>query len=108
VTWKRKNWKTGALEAVTANLASMFQIAQVRGAISALLQSCGFEVYSLVESTLKKSFTGDGRADKEKILTFARAQWPDIPTDYDLADGVMCAEVLRCRWKFLEAERKAR
>ena len=111
VTFDHKNKRTGVVTKVTANLLSMFQIAQVRGAIVMTLESARIPVYSMVESKIKKAYTGDGRAKKELIIKFASFQWGgDMPSgfenDDDLADATMVAEIFRRRHAELERERK--
>lgn len=107
-TFDHKNKRTGRVTKVTANLRSMFDLAQARGAIVARLEARGIPVYSMVESSMKKAFTGDGRADKETIHYFAQIQWPNIPVrDYDFGDATMVAEILKRRYKVLKQEREA-
>lgn len=106
-TFDHKNKRTGRVTKVTANLRSMFDLAQARGAIVARLEARGIPVYSMVESSIKKAFTDDGRADKEKIHGFAKLQWSNIPDgDYDFADALMVAEILKRRHKLLKRERE--
>lgn len=107
-TFDHKNKRTGQVTKVTANLRSMFDLAQARGAIVARLEARGIPVFSMVESSIKKAFTGDGRSDKETIYRFAKYQWPNIPEDdYDFADATMVAETLKRRYKQLQRERES-
>lgn len=107
VTNKRKNPKTGRVELITYNTRPMWELAQARGAAVSALETNGIKVYSMVESAIKKAFTDDGRADKEKIHGFAKLQWSNIPDgDYDFADALMVAEILKRRYKLLQRERE--
>ena len=103
----RRNKRTGRIEKVTYNTRPMWDLAQARGAIVSRLEANGIKVYSLVESTMKKAFTGDGRADKAIIHRFAKLQWPNIPDgDYDYSDALMVAETLKRRYKQLRQDRE--
>jgi len=107
VTFNHKNKRTGLVTKVTANLRSMFELAQARGAAVARLEVNGIKVYSMVESSMKKAFTNDGKADKIKVHRFAKLQWPNIPEkDYDFGDATMVAEILKRRYKQLRHDRE--
>lgn len=104
----RQNKRTLQIEKVTLNLRSMFDLTQARGAIVGRLESDGISVYSLVESTMKKAFTGDGRADKERIHRAASIQWPNIqPGLWDFSDALMVAEILKRRYTQLRRDRES-
>ena len=62
-------------------------IAQVVGVVKFLLESRGIKCFGVDNRSWKKFVLANGRADKEKIMKFAKVKWGASITSQDEADA---------------------
>lgn len=75
------------------NTRSAMQVAEARGVILSVLESRGIPIMEVSPLELKRSITGDGKADKIQMQTMVKKilKLSETPTPADAADGLALA-----------------
>lgn len=73
---------------VSRNFVAMRKLSEFRGILLLLCAQLGLPQPRFVNvSTVKKWATGDGKADKEKMMRFCKERWGIDPVDDNMADA---------------------
>ena len=91
------------------NARAALQLAHARGVILAALAAAGVEIAEYTPAAVKKSVTGNGRADKEQVRRMVERLLGSAAAeqDYDVSDALAAALChLACR-RFVQAVRRA-
>ena len=74
------------------NIKATVGISQVVGVTKYILQSrFGVETFGVDNRSWKKGVLANGRADKTKIMSFAKAKWGEAIVSQDIADAATLA-----------------
>lgn len=73
------------------NVKATIGIASVIAMVKKVLHDNGVDFIGIDNRSWKKDVLGDGKAEKEKIMTFAKARWGDNIVSQDIADSAVIA-----------------